>query len=280
MTETGTIQSVERAAAILRSVAAAGSGGARVKDLADATGLIPSTVNRLCKTMVKEGWLVQPADQKRYFIGWALANMSTMAADRSALLNFGERAAARLADMTGDTIYLFVREGIDLYCSYRQEGTFAIRTLPVDVGSWIPLGLGYAGIAVLGALEPPALETVMGQLHNARPTVRGLDQSKLRHDVERARQIGYADSSREGRLPPSASGVAAAILARHGPPLGAISLLAINERLPAERKVELGHALIAECAQISRQLDESETTINPTDWAAVAVRNTGRPVPR
>ncbi len=267
--ERNAIQSVERAAAILRTVASAGSDGARVKDLATALGLIPSTVNRLCKTMVKEGWLIQPAGQRRYFVGGALANLSTMATDRSALSYLGELAAARLAESTGDTIYFFVREGIDLNCCYRREGDFAIRTLPVDVGSWIPLGLGYAGIAALAAFQETECETVLGQLVHARPAVRSLDQRKLRRDVERARRIGYADSLREGRLPPSAGGIAASVMSPHGEPLAAISLLAINERLTPDRVTDLAQAIVAECAQIARVLAETESTVNPTDWSAV-----------
>lgn len=266
------VQSVERAAAILRAVASAGLDGARLKDIAAGTELLPSTTHRLCKSMLQQGWLVQPPGQRRYFLGTTQLSLASLSVDRTRIVKFGRMAAARLAQATGDTAHLFMREGMDVVCSERCEGSFMIKALTVSIGDWRPLGMGYAGIAVLSTLSPFELDVTLDQLFEHKEEMKRLDRAVLLADIDRARELGYAETFRAGRLPSGASGVAAPILFPKGQCSGAISVLAIDERLPDERRQKIAVMIKAECDRIvtetldlSIKVDASGISALPTD---------------
>ena len=67
----------------------------------------------------------------------------------------------RIAERTGDTVFLNVRSGPDVLCIDRKEGTFPIKTLIIEVGNRRPLGVGAGGIALLMPLPDEELERVV-----------------------------------------------------------------------------------------------------------------------
>ena len=78
---TGT-QSFERAALLLREIAAHGSRGARLADLVADTGLAKPTVHRLLAALIRERMLEQVPETRRYFLGPELFVMGSIAAAR------------------------------------------------------------------------------------------------------------------------------------------------------------------------------------------------------
>src|SRR4051794_23942585 len=62
-------QSVGRAASLLRLVAAHGSSGARLLDLAAQSGIARPTVHRILKRLCAERLLSQDRGSKRYIMG-------------------------------------------------------------------------------------------------------------------------------------------------------------------------------------------------------------------
>jgi len=248
--EIGAVQSIERAGAILRVVAAGGLTGVRLKDIAQQLDLMPSTAHRFCKALVAEGWLAQPAGQKRYFLGGFQQSLASLVIDRTRVTAFGRKATQNLANLTGDTAFLFLREGLDIVCTARSEGDFHIRALAVNVGDWRPLGAGYAGIAVLSTLPLAELSSTLELLTLHRAELAEMDRNELNLEIETARGLGFAETDQSSRLPPGTSGVAAPILFPNGYCPGALGVAAINDRLPTKRRRSIAESLMEECRQI------------------------------
>src|SRR5208337_2336884 len=78
---TGT-QSLERAFVLLREVASHGNRGARLTDLAADAGLTKATVRRLLAAMIREKFLEQDNETRRYFLGTEAFVLGTIAAGR------------------------------------------------------------------------------------------------------------------------------------------------------------------------------------------------------
>lgn len=78
----GGTQSLERAIALLRAVAAAGEDGARLADLMSEVGLSKATAHRLLMALSREGLIEQDNRSRRYHLGPDLDALGQLAAAR------------------------------------------------------------------------------------------------------------------------------------------------------------------------------------------------------
>jgi DNA-binding IclR family transcriptional regulator len=66
----------------------------------------------------------------------------------------------RIAEATGDTVFLTQRSGLDSVCVDRQEGTFPIKTFTLEIGMRRPLGVGTGSLAILSGLSEEEVKHV------------------------------------------------------------------------------------------------------------------------
>ncbi|WP_247870803.1 helix-turn-helix domain-containing protein, partial [Azospirillum sp. TSO5] len=78
----GGTQSLERAIALLRAVADAETGGARLADLITGVGLSKATAHRLLMALARDGLVEQDTRSKRYHLGPDLVALGDLAALR------------------------------------------------------------------------------------------------------------------------------------------------------------------------------------------------------
>jgi hypothetical protein len=144
---TGT-QSIERALLLLREIAAHNRGGSRLLDLATRTGLQRPTVHRMLKCLAADNMVQQDGDSHRYYLGSMVFELGLTATPRFNLREMCHPALARIAEATGDTVFLTQRSGLDAVCLDRREGAFPIKTFTLEVGRRRPrLGLRVAHAA-------------------------------------------------------------------------------------------------------------------------------------
>ncbi|WP_255285505.1 IclR family transcriptional regulator domain-containing protein [Nocardia pseudobrasiliensis] len=118
-----------------------------------------------------------------------------------------------------------------------------------EAGQTVPLGMTFAGIALLSWHEPDAVEAQL--LANEQPcstadTAAGRDfhdtLAAVRREIAQVQDRGYCfdkDTVMQG-----VSGMAAPIPSKTATPYMAITLSAINDRLPAQRVEELAPLLL------------------------------------
>src|SRR3990170_4717398 len=68
------VQSLERAFDLLEALAAGGELG--VTELAERTGLVPSTAHRLLATLTKRGYVTQSSLSGRYLLGYKVVEVA------------------------------------------------------------------------------------------------------------------------------------------------------------------------------------------------------------
>ena len=171
---TGT-QSIKRALTLLREIAAHNRSGSRLLDLAMRTGLQRPTVHRMLKCLAAENMVQQDGDNHRYFLGPMVFELGLTAAPRFNLREICHPSLSRIAEATGDTVFLTQRSGLDSVCLDRREGTFPIKTFTLEIGMRRPLGVGTGSLAILSALPEDAVEVhVLPNLGAVNVVIKGL----------------------------------------------------------------------------------------------------------
>ncbi|HTP96944.1 MAG TPA: IclR family transcriptional regulator C-terminal domain-containing protein [Burkholderiales bacterium] len=239
-------QSIERAFALLGEIGAANASGARLPDLAGRLQLNRTTVHRLLKCLVAQGALRLDAASKRYFLGPLMRDLHAAARQPLDVKGLLAPMLTRVAEATGDTVFLLLRSGNDSICIDRRLGSYPVKTLVVDVGTRRPLGIGVAGLAILSALPEQELQRVVRE--NAdRVAAFDTSAAALLRAARAARRAGHA-SGPVHRVD-GVSAIALPIRAANGSAVAALAVAAIASRMKAPRRAELVGIVRAELAR-------------------------------
>ncbi|MFT4189266.1 MAG: IclR family transcriptional regulator [Aeromicrobium sp.] len=212
-TRSGGIQSVERAARVLRAVA--DHQQMTITDIAAALEVHKSTASRLVATLVAEG-LLDGGGSGPIRLGPELRRLGRAAAGEADLAEIARGPLERLSEATGETATLAVRDG-DYAVTVAQSG----GTHRVGVRSWVgartPLALTADGKALLafGDEQPPSLPT------------------SLRAELDRVRTRERAFA--RGELEENLYGVAVPVVEKSGRCLGAVCVSGPSYRVTTER---------------------------------------------
>ncbi|MEU3859924.1 IclR family transcriptional regulator [Streptomyces sp. NPDC028722] len=218
----GPVQSIERAAAILRLLA----GGPRrlgLGEVAASLGLAKGTAHGILRTLQHVDFVEQDAATGKYQLGAALLHLGTSYLDvnelRSRSLNWADALAAR----SGEAVRLGTPlEGrvLVVHHVFRPDDTF--QTL--DVGSLLPLhasSLGKVLLAYGAAAVEPGLEAY------TRHTL--VDPEQLARALAAVREAGWAAEIQEMSM--GDAGLAAPIRGHGGLVVGAVGLSGPVERI-------------------------------------------------
>ncbi|MCC7079577.1 MAG: IclR family transcriptional regulator [Burkholderiales bacterium] len=245
-------QSIQRAARLLRELAARNRQGMRLIDVAHSSGLQRPTVHRMLKCLTAENLVSQDPKSRRYFLGPLVFELGITAGPRFNIRDVCTDALDRIAADTGDTAFLIIRSGDDALCVDRREGAFPIKTFTVDVGVRRPLGVGAGSLAILTALPDDEIETTVQRVASRLPAYGRLTEAELLHMVKRARKTGYVLN--DVRTLSGVTAIGVPILDPNARPIGAISVSAISARMTTARQRELVEILRREIRAIEKQL--------------------------
>jgi DNA-binding IclR family transcriptional regulator len=245
-------QSIQRAARLLRELAARNRQGMRLIDVAHSSGLQRPTVHRMLKCLAAENLVSQDPQSRRYYLGPLVFELGITAGPRFNIRDLCTDALDRIAAETGDTVFLTIRSGDDSLCVDRREGSFPIKAFTVDVGVRRPLGVGAGSLAILTALPEEEIEEIVARIASRLPAFGRLSASELLGLVKRARKQGYVLN--DVRTLPGVTAIGVPIFDVNGRPVAAISVSAITPRMTAPRQRELADVLRREIRAIERRL--------------------------
>ncbi len=247
----GNIQSIERAAAILRLL----SGRSRrlgVVDLSGELGLSKGTVHGLLRTLQQVGFVEQDADTGKYQLGAALLHMGSSYLDgnelRTRALNWSDSLAARTQEAVRIGT-LHESQVLIVHHVFRPDDT--MQTL--DVGSLLPAHATALGKMLL-AHHPYVVAELDKQGLTWFTDATICDRERLERELHRIRERGWA--AEMGELTSSQVSLAAAIMDRRGLAVGAMGIFGPPERLLAARQPRADLvAYVREAARaVSREL--------------------------
>jgi DNA-binding IclR family transcriptional regulator len=250
-TKSGT-QSLQRAVALMRSLVGFGRQGASVAELAVAAGVERSTAHRMLKRLAQEGLLSTALNSRRYVFGPLAYEIGLVAADHLDLRSMALPAMRRIAEHTGDTVFLLMRSGDDSVCAERVEGTYPVKTFVVDVGTRRPLGAGAGSMAILAALSPEDADATIQRNQEAFRQYPEITSNRLQRTLSQTREAGH--SFMAVLHLPGVHALGVAIRTAAGRSVAALSVAAISARLNANRRQEILNVLKEEAQGIGARL--------------------------
>jgi IclR family KDG regulon transcriptional repressor len=245
------VQSLERAFDLLEALAAGGELG--VTELANRTGLVPSTAHRLLHTLTKRGYVTQSPESGRYLLGYKVVEVASGLEHRRERL----RAVARphlegIQRATGETVNLVVLEADRVVYIDQVEGSRNVRMF-TTVGTSVLAHSTGSGKAIMAFGPPEAPAALYGERELEQLTRRTLTTlAALEDDFKRIRRRGYALDNEEHEE--GVGCVAAAVFDHTGRPCAAISVSGPTARILHEHSSELGALLIGRAGLVSEAL--------------------------
>lgn len=230
-------QSIERTIGMLKELATHGAEGARAAQLARSLGLEYPTVHRMMRCLVAQHMVRRDEETLRYSLGPLVYELGLSVPSNINLREICNSVTTRIAERTGDTVFLNVRSSLDVLCIDRKEGTFPIKTLIFDVGNRRPLGVGAGGIALLMPLPDDELESVVHANASRLHTYGSLKPKTVIAMVRESRQHGYVAT--EDIVIRGVNAISLPFGGRDGLPPAAISVAGVPSRMPEARHHEL-----------------------------------------
>jgi IclR family acetate operon transcriptional repressor len=242
------VQALSRALDLLESIAAAETG-LGLGELGHATGLPPSTVHRLLKSLEQRHYVVHDEDSGRWFIGVQAFSVGGAFLRGRNYAALARPIMQRLMEQAGETVNLAAEDEGEAVFLAQVECRQMMRALS-QPGTRVPLHCSGVGKALLAARTPEAtaeaLARVLGSGHPVSVTGKTITgRADLLRELAVSRERGYAIDDEEHAI--GLRCVAAAIHDEHGRPLAALSISGPTARIPDERIPALG-ALVARAA--------------------------------
>ena len=196
--------------------------------------------------------MTQDPGTRRYFLGHLAFELGLAATPQFNMRQLCEPTLLRLAERTGDTVFLSVRSGLDAVCMDRKEGAFPIKTLTLDVGMRRPLGVGAGGMALLMPLADEEAREIVATNAWRIAGYGNLRAPVVLDMIKRSRALGFALNDLQ--VTPGAISLGLFVTNSYGPPYTAISIGAIASRMSPERLQELAALLKSEVRALEQVL--------------------------
>jgi DNA-binding IclR family transcriptional regulator len=243
------VQSVERAAALLRAVAASTGPDATASALAGVVGLNRTTTWRILGTLERERLVSLDRETGWYSLGLGLIDLAGQAG--GALARSARGVLHRLAVRTGETAALaLLRDGVLTYVAQATAGAVVSAGLQ-DLK--VSMHATSTGKALLAFSDPGELRPLLGLPRGGRlprytsSTITSLVE--LVEELAATRVRGYAEC--RGEFETTAWGVSAPVLDASRRPMAIVSIWGPGDRVTEDRFPELGEVTMASAAEIA-----------------------------
>jgi DNA-binding IclR family transcriptional regulator len=240
------VRAVDRALEILLAFAP-GDDGLTVSELMRRVRLSRATLYRLLATLEQNHFLVSSGEPQRFRLGPAVARLAHA---WHASVNLGavaEPMMRRAWEETGETVALFVADGLYRLC---------IAEIPSPQALSFKRGVGYRERLVLGASGRVILAHMPDAAKRLKTYAAGLkiDLKKYPQELAAIGARGYSMSRNE--LIQGAVAVAAPFFDGTGQVAGSIGIFGPSARLPDAQIEKFGKLLVREAKLLSSALGE------------------------
>ena len=241
----GTVQSVDRAFAVLRQVANEPGG---ISDVARAVDLPVSTVARLLGTLESLGAVVRIGDSGTYGIGSGIRTLADGVSASETLVARARPLLTELVARTGETSGLSALDGDEVVYLDHVESANEV-TLRDWTGVRLPLHVVSSGLVLLAAQPASAVTAYL-----ARPPVRFTrhtmtQPARIKRRLASIRRQGHAWTI--GEFDEGISSVAAPVVDAHGTTIAAMHCHGPSYRFPGRADTA---TIASEVTAIAREL--------------------------
>jgi DNA-binding IclR family transcriptional regulator len=243
------IQSVSAALRLLETIAQ--HAGRGMSELAAQTDMTHNQVHRLLATLERHGYVTRGAD-RGYQLGPKLALLGRGANRYHALIEAAREPMNELSALSGESILLAVRSGLERLVIDRRISTHSLR-VDWEIGSRLPLHVGGLGVALL-AFAPARIQAEVLKAPIQAFTPKTLVKpDALRLELERVRRSRVRVSVDDYAI--GEFSVAAPVLNAQGEAIAAVNIAGFTARLSSRTSTQYTRAIREASAQIAANLE-------------------------
>jgi len=215
-----------------------------------------STTYHLLDTLVRTGFVVHVAEERRYALGVAVYELASGYGRQTSLQRLARAPLASLVDHAGQNAHLAIMHGRDVIYVIEERAT-GRPPLITDVGVRLPAHLTASGRAMLARMPTAQVRALYSDpgrfvLRNDRGP-RSL--AALRSLLAQARRQGFA--SEDGEVTPEFASVAVAAVDRAGYPVAAVAVTFPSAEADAGERERLAARAAKTAGELSRRLGSS-----------------------
>jgi DNA-binding IclR family transcriptional regulator len=202
--------------------------GLKLGEVAETFDIGKSTAHRHLQTLCDRGYVVKDGDT--YELGLASLDPGVYARDDHDVYEVGAQYVDRLAEQTGEQVWLLTRQNGHSVVLYREMGTKTLKSSE-RLGQRRLLHQSAAGKAMLAALPTEEVRSIVRK-HGLEPLTENTitDESELFAELERIRDRGGIGFNHE-ETSVGLQAVSAPIIDEESEVLGAISVSGPANRL-------------------------------------------------
>jgi IclR family acetate operon transcriptional repressor len=242
--------SVERAFELVEHVAAAGSAGITLAQLAAEVPTAKSTTHRYVATLLGLGVLRRDA-AGRLFLGLKLIELAGAMLGGDNLRAVAEPVLHELVARTGETVHLGVPSDGHVVYIAKVESPHSIR-LVSRIGARAPFHCSAMGKAILASMHEESLRAALERPREVRTPHTITAREALLAELEKIREQGYSLDAEENET--GVRCVGAPVRATSGQAVAAISVSGPATRMTPEHCAEIAPSIVAGAHQIARAL--------------------------
>jgi DNA-binding IclR family transcriptional regulator len=255
-------QSIERALAVIRDVAAHHQIGARLTDIAQRCAMDKGTTCRVLACLVREHIVAQRDSDKRYLPGQLLFELGLALPAQHALRDASRQPIARAARRFKGSSFVYLRSGADVVCIARADHA-PMRSAWAQPGTRRPMPALAAGLAVLTQLPVLEADTIVNAYYREMARQKPINAPQRQEMVSRSRALGYGFN--DGNVARGLVSVAVPILDAKGTAFASLSIVNTDEPGFAERADEIAASLRTDAKFITQRLLDRGDPAYPPD---------------
>ena len=247
----GGSKTIDRVGAIMRALENGPEDGMTTAEIAASAGFDRATTHRALVSLERIGFVDRDPRSRNIRLGVYMFSLGAKTARRFSPLVHARDAVARLAEKTGDTAYLVVKNKYDCVCIDRCSGSYPIKAQTLSIGESVPLGVSTAGLAILAMMPDIQVRHAIEYNTMSMHQLRRVSREDLARHVKVTRQRGYA--LYQGQIIAGMGAIGFALRDSSGQPVAALSIAMVLDRLSKDRIEKLALLIREEVEQIEQR---------------------------
>jgi len=258
-------QSIARAALLLRTLSTFGAQGASLMQISTLTQLPKATVHRILSAMLEEHLVERPWGTRHYRLGPEVYAFGISVNNIFDIKSIAQPSFERLAQTTGETVYLGIRCGYDAVCLDKRQGQLPQNAEFLQINDRWPMGIGSFSLAILAYLPDNEIDDMVA--FNRLRSGEDKAFSKIASGIQKTRKNGYAlTRTRSAR---GISGIAVPVFDRRRYPIASLCAVSTLDRMKGAYLTGLASALSHEAEIMSAQYELARLNpIQAESWRA------------
>ncbi|MEV9641461.1 IclR family transcriptional regulator [Mammaliicoccus sciuri] len=252
MKEVGSVQSVDRALLILEKLKYTPKG-LGVTELSSELRVSKSTAHRLLMSLYKQGFVRQDPETQKYMLGFKLVEFGQTVSDNIDIRHIASSYLRQLAENTGETAHLVIKEQAEIVYIDKIESSATIRMFS-NIGKRAPMHCTGVGKAILAFLPQQEILRIVEEEVLERFTPNTIvDKENLLIHLDLIRKKGYSIDDEEHEL--GIKCAAAPILNYKGEVIAGISVAGPIMRVSEEKLDDMATEVLKTAKAISLHLN-------------------------